>query len=385
MALFALPWLAMNVVKLLWEQGPWGAVDLKQRYNEVQLWFAGRPVYRYQPGAASAVYPPASYIMLWPLLGWLTFPLARVVWAAMMGAALGGLGWLFVKESRAQTRLERIFVVLILLSMYATGFSFGHGQLTIFVLWGLVTGLILLSRDQLTWQEHLGVAVLILIALVKPTLSIPFLWLVLFLPGTLQPALFVVLGYTALTMLAISFQGFDLYALLQDWLSRGLGGAAYGAAEGGYGNVHSWLAFIRLEQWNLPVSLLMVLALGFWTYQYRRGDLWLLLGVTAIVARFWTYHRSYDDMLILLPMITLFRIARDRPSGTRFAVMAGLLLAITVISMFVPALIFVLPSWKPLLKTSQTPVALLLLIFLLYWGRYEQRARTDDCVVSRYL
>jgi hypothetical protein len=380
MALFALPWLAMNFVKLLWEQGPWGAVDLKLRYNEVQLWFAGRPVYRDQLEAMHAVYPPASYIMLWPLLGWLTFPPARVVWAAMMGAALGGLGWLFVKESRAQTRLERIFVVLILLSMYATGFSIGHGQLTIFVLWGLVTGLTLMSRDQQAWQEHLVVTVLILVALVKPTLSVPFLWLMLFLPGTLQPALFVVLGYTALTMLAIAFQGFDLYALLQDWLLRGLTGAASGAVTGGYGNVHSWLAFIRLEQWNLPVSLLVVLALGFWTYQYRHGDLWLLLGVTAIVARFWTYHRSYDDMLILLPMITLFRIARDGHSGSRFAGMAGLLLAIAVISMFVPALIFVLPSWKPLLKTSQTPVPLLLLIFLLYWGRYEQRARTDDCV-----
>jgi hypothetical protein len=48
------------------------------------------------------------------------------------------------------------------------------------------------------------VAVLILVALVKPTFSVPFLWLVLFLPGTLQPALFIVLGYIALTMLTIA-------------------------------------------------------------------------------------------------------------------------------------------------------------------------------------
>jgi hypothetical protein len=43
--------------------------------------------------------------------------------------------------------------------------------------------------------------------------------------------------------------------------------------------------------------------------------LWLLLGVTALVARFWTYHRWYDDLLILLPMIALFRIAQQRPSA----------------------------------------------------------------------
>jgi hypothetical protein len=40
-------------------------------------------------------------------------------------------------------------------------------------------------------------------------------------------------------------------------------------------------------------------------------DLWLLLGVTAIVARLWTYHRRYDDLLLLLPMITLFRITKQ--------------------------------------------------------------------------
>jgi len=184
------------------------------------------------------------------------------------------------------------------------------------------------------------------------------------------------------TELAVAFQGFALSSLFQDWLVRSLEGAAREAAGGGYGNLHSWLAFVGLGQWNLPVSLLVMLALGFWTYQHRHGDLWLLLGVTALVARFWTYHRSYDDMLVLLPMITLFRIARDGPSDDRCAVMAGLLLAIAVMSMFVPALIFVFPSWKPLLKTSQTPVPLLMLIFLLYWGRSVPRARTGGALLT---
>jgi hypothetical protein len=87
-------------------------------------------------------------------------------------------------------------------------------------------------------------------------------------------------------------------------------------------------------------------------------------------------------MLVLLPMMTLFRIAQDGPRDSKFAGMAGFLLAMAVMSMFVPALVFVFPSWKPLLKTSQTPVLFLLLIFLLYWGRYERRVWTDDYRVS---
>jgi hypothetical protein len=186
MMLFAVPWLTLNFVKLLWEQGPWGAVDLKLRYQEVQLWFSGSPVYSDQAQAMHAVYPPASYAMLWPLLGWLAFTPARILWAATMGAAVGWLALLFVKESGAQTRLERVFVVLMLLSMYPTGLTIGHGQLTIYVLGALVAGLTLLSREQRAWQDDLVMAMLILMALVKPTLSIPFLWLVLFLPGAIH-------------------------------------------------------------------------------------------------------------------------------------------------------------------------------------------------------
>src|SRR5215475_11010952 len=89
MMLFAVPWLTVNFVKLLWEQPPWGAADLKMRYQEVQLWFSGNPVYSGQAQAMHAVYPPASYAMLWPLLGWLAFTPARGLWAAMMGVAVG--------------------------------------------------------------------------------------------------------------------------------------------------------------------------------------------------------------------------------------------------------------------------------------------------------
>ncbi len=263
MTLVAVPWLAMNFEKLLWEQRPWGAVDLKYRYREVQLWFAGKPVYS---ELGSAVYPPASYTMLWPLLGWLAFTPAKVLWAATMVAALGWLAYLFVKESCADTRLERVFVILMLLSMYATGFTIGHGQLAIHVLAPLVAGLILVCRDQRSWQTDLLAAALILVALVKPTLSAPFFWMVIFIPSTLWPAVLVVLGYVSLTLLAIPFQGFDLFSLHHAWAARSLQGAEVGAVTGA-GMVTFIAGWLRSDCSN-GMSLSRWLCCSLWAIGY---------------------------------------------------------------------------------------------------------------------
>jgi hypothetical protein len=123
--------------------------------------------------------------------------------------------------------------------------------------------------------------------------------------------------------------------------------------------------------------------LGYWTYRYRDTDLWLVLGVTAIVARMWVYHRSYDDMLVLLPMITLFRIAKNGPDKNGYDIMAGIVLALATMAMFVPALIFVFPAWKSMLKNSQSFVPVVMLIFLLYWSWRETKTRHDEYVFAR--
>jgi hypothetical protein len=74
MAVVAAVWLSYQFWRLLWQTAPsWrttptGAIDLKILHRLVQLWFVGQPVYPELPGA---LYPPASYAMLWPFLGWL--------------------------------------------------------------------------------------------------------------------------------------------------------------------------------------------------------------------------------------------------------------------------------------------------------------------------
>ena len=374
MAVAALIWLGYEFWRLLWESSPiWassptGAVDLKILHNLVHRWFAGRPVYS---ELGNAVHAPATYVILWALLGWLKLTPARWLWAATTVAALAWLICLIVQESGASKPLERIFVALMPLSMYATGAAIGNGQHIVHLLPMLVAGLLLLHRGQGGWREDLLAAALVLAALVKPSVSVPFFWLVLFVSGRLRPALFVTFGYVALTLFAVSFQESGLWSLLRDWLTR----ASVLAKRGGYADLHIWLATVGLEEGILPVSLLVLTALGFWTYRHRHRDLWLLLGVTAFVARFWTYHRWYDDLLILLPMVALFRIAKQGPSADGSDVVAGALLAITMLAMLAPGGLYLFPSpWSMLYVAGQMVVWIVVLIFLLDRARRERDA-----------
>ncbi len=114
--------------------------------------------------------------------------------------------------------------------------------------------------------------------------------------------------------------------------------------------------------------------MGLWIYYHRRSDLWLLLSVTALVTRLWTYHGIYDDLLILLPMVALFRIAKQSSAADDDAVLAGVLLAITTLAMMAPTRMWHSPPpWSWFFTAGHTIVWIVLLIFLV------ERARHDKC------
>ncbi len=366
MSLAAIVWLSYEFWRLLWGTAPiWptsptGAVDLKLLHRLVHGWFAGRPVYQ---ELASGVYPPATYVLLWPLLGWLDLDPARWLWGLTTIIALAALIALLVRESGAEGPLERTFVGLIPCSIYATGAAIGNGQLIVHILPLLLVGLLLLARGPRGWQRDLVASALLVATLVKPQVAAPFLWLALFLPRSWRPILLVGAGYAVVTLFAVSFQDTPLVELFRDWRAR----SAVAAVAGGYGNVanlHVWLGDLGLERWMLPASLLAWLALGLWTYRHRHADLWILLGVAAYVTRFYTYHRWYDDVVLLLPMVALFRIMK-RESRDGGGTLAGFLLGAAILLMLAPGGLFVLP---PRLSTvyvvGQTVLWCLTLIFL---------------------
>jgi hypothetical protein len=142
-----------------------------------------------------------------------------------------------------------------------------------------------------------------------------------------------------------------------------------------YADLHVWLAVLGLNAWSLPASLLVLVALGLWTHRHRQGDLWLLLGVAALVARLWTYHRVYDDLLILIPLIALFRIAKQRLCADGGDLATGLLLGITVVAMLAPArLEHAPPPWNLLFAVRHATTWIAVLIFLLNRARIEKSA-----------
>jgi hypothetical protein len=340
------------------EQSVEGAKDLRLRYNEVNRWFARSSVYTEQK---EAVYPPASYAMLWPLLGWLDFTKARWLWAITIAFMVFWIVHMSLKESGASTPQERAFIILLILSTYPVNVTIGNGQLTVHLLAALLGGILILEKARTEWHRSLLAALLVLMSLVKPSIAVPFFWVVLFVSGRLRVPFLALIGYVMLSLLAASFQGNGLVALLQDWMNNAQ------SVTGGYANLFTWLAAMGVQRWSSLGSIILLVMLGIWTYCHRHDDLWRLLGVTAIVARFWTYHRLYDDLLILFPIIALFRIAKSGPRADVRDVVATVLLGISSAALFAPGTLYRLPvPWGMPFRIGQTIVWLFILFFLLY-------------------
>jgi len=381
MAFSALVFLGYEFWRLLWQPdhiGSWrvhpGAIDLKIRHRVVHSWFAGESVY-------GGGYPPASLAIFWPLHGWLEVSTATFIWAATTVAALGWLVYLIVQESRANTPLERIFVALMPLSMYATGATIGNGQLIVHLLPMLLAGLLMLHRGEALWPRDLLASSLVLVSLVKPNIAVPFFWIVLFVPGRLRSALLVSLGYVVLTLIAASFQEPGPFALFRDWLAS----SSIWAWSVGHAHLGVLLHAFGLDDYLLPAMFLVLLALGCWTYSHRHVDLWLLLGVSGLAARFWVYHRWYDDLLILLPMVALFRIVKQGSSSDRIKVSAGMLLGISMLASMAPGGLYLLPPpWNMLYVDGQIVVWLVMLVFLLDRA-WREKNQAVEVAISKEL
>ncbi|HEX8968682.1 MAG TPA: glycosyltransferase 87 family protein [Chloroflexota bacterium] len=358
MAVLAAGWLSYESWRLLFQSGVMGAVDLLLRYDEVHRWFAGRSVYS---ELRTATYPPASLVLLWPFVGWASPAATRWIWALTTALALGCLVWMLQRESGARTRLQKAFVALLPLSSYAAGAAIGNGQLIVHVL-PTILGAVLILRSERSriWSWGVLAAGLLLLSLVKPTLAAPFFWIALFAASTPWPAILAALGYVGLTVLAADFQPSPLPVLLRDWLMR-----SQQTAVGSSGaDLHAWLAAVGLGDWNAAASLLVLCVLGLWVFRYRHADLWLLLGVTSVITNLWSYHLWYDDFVLLLAAVALFRLANSANHDRQAAVARWLLIALTVSSL-APGGLYLLPSpWNGIYVVLQTIVRAVVLVYL---------------------
>lgn len=364
-------WLGYEFWRLLFQTGEMGAIDLRQRHKEVIYWFSGENTYK---NLRTAVYPPASYVMFWPLMGWLSFGAARWFWSFITILALIALARLSITAVGVDSKLGKTVLALIPLAIYPTGASIGNGQLPVFVITLIIFSIINLCNAKSGWLNCSLVAGAFLFALVKPTLTAPFFWIILFAGFTLRPAILVIAGYALLSLIAGAFQPTGLVDLNNLWLNNALNGLAYGTnREGGYSNLHGLLNQLGLNGWNLDVSLIVFFFLGIWTYIYRKADIWLLMSISALIARFWTYHMWYDDLLILIPMIALLRIAKKDYAINRRIEAAGILVALSIPLMMAPGGLYLFPPpWNMIYVFAQKILWLAMLCFLIKYAHREK-------------
>ena len=275
MTLLAIPWLGYQSWRLLLDETQGGAIDLKQRMTENRAWASGRDPY----GAAYSGYPPATYVMLWPLVGWLPVVENRVLWFLVNVASLAWLIRILERESLAGSPAERRFVATLAVANYGTGACLGNGQLVVPLMAPMLAGLLLAGRRNPGFRADLSVALLILLSLVKPSLTAPFFWIVIFVPGRPRPALLSVGGYSLLTLAASWVSGTSVLDLVRAFLRNVRENLDHVVAPFSHGNLQSLLATLGLSAWLPLGSLLLVMAAGLWVAVNRRRDIWLLIGV----------------------------------------------------------------------------------------------------------
>lgn len=376
LAISAIAKLGLEFWRLIWGQTNGAATDLSNFHRYVETWFAGKSL---DADPVPLLYLPASMAILFPLLGWMSFDAARWFWAATTIAALVWIVYLLRKYGGAESPAELALLALFLFAMNATGGTIGYGQLAVHILPFLIVGLFSLQQPP-SWRRDTVAALTLIATLVKPSVSLPFLWIVLFSPGGWRVLGLITLGYGALTILAASFQPAPLLILIRDWLGR----SSLHATTVGYANVDIWLADLGLGQWALFGSIVVLIVVGVWIYLHRTDDLWLVLGVTAIAARIWTYHFPYDDMLILFPMIALFRIAKRGEAANGYDVAAGLLLAITMLLLLLPVGMFSLPPpWNYPFNIGHPLSWIIVLVFLIAYAQgYVKKLSSHTSIES---
>lgn len=362
-----------------------GAIDLYSRFTEVNAWFTTGRVYF---GMHEAMHPPATFALLWPLLGILSWTWTKIVWFAL---SLVGLCWLsrqMIEHSLARTRLQRTFVGLMPFASYAAGAALGNGQLIPLVLPILLYVVLHLSRPVAAEGNRPWLAsAAMLWALVQPTIAAPFFWLVLLVTDKKRYGITIAVCYLVLTLVSSYCSADSMLSkkppfrgtnVLQRWTDKATKGAYHGSRLGGYGSVHDLLAETTWEPAQVQaVSLLLLATLGAWVYAHRHVDLWLLIGITALLARFWTYHRWYDDLLLMLPLVSLFRVTQLPRYGTRAQRIAlGLFLVVWGFSL-APGVLYTVPVLVPLQVTTW----LVVVVFLLYLSNRDRLVQASPAPV----
>ena len=303
-------------------------IDLGIFHSWVHTWFSDNDIYQ---NPIPVVFPPASYLLLWPLFGWLTVDPNRWFFALVTTSSLYWLIKIACKETPGQFKLKHLWITFVILAIYPTGITIGNGQLILVILPPLLYGLIILFQQEKSWKRDLIASSLLLFTVVKPPVSAPFFLVILLVNRAYRVMFIVSLTYAFMSFYALSFQdtGLDYFSVIGQ-------NATQLANHGGYGNIHIMLYSLGMPEWKGLASIVLTLILAIWLVANRTQHMWILLGVTAMVARLWTYHRLYDDLLLIIPMIALMHISSTGEISRRIRLLSRVLLFGSCLGLLAP-------------------------------------------------
>jgi hypothetical protein len=357
-------------------------IDLLYRYEEVRQWFSGLTIYGH---LENSDYPPASYALLWPFMGWLSVPAARFLYVLSAVAALGVIGVVAARSALVEGRL-RLLAAVFVLPAGATQLTLWVGQLGLHVVAALMAAVALLVGTRAegpsqrwipvaSWQRDVLAAGLLTASLIKPTLSVPVVAVALIVTRRWRPVLLIGGMYCGLILLAAMPQEAGPVGLHAMWLGQGVD---VNVAKGSV-NVDLWLHWLGADRWLLVASVMILLVAMAWAWRYRHTTPWVAIGVGALVGRLWIHHRAYDDVLLMLTAVALFQIVRetvDRSQAT--AVAAAVLLGSIYLGGHIPMWAY-LTSASPLLwltaEVFRSVSWLAVLGFLLWYARISEAQR----------
>jgi hypothetical protein len=313
---------------------PWSAINAAYRYDELVRWFSGLSIYHEEFGRLA--YPPASYVLLWPVLGWLPYEAGRVVYVGATLAATTFLALLACHLVRQHPLSEKLLLILVLFASYPvqTAVFLGHLMPLQVVAMVAAAAVLLMRAPPNVWRD-LAASACLAASMSKPTLAPPLIAAVLIVRWRVRPVLLTGALYSALSLFASAFQPAGVIALHVAWLRSSVNFGVEHSMAQGVPNLHGWLNAVGFGGWAPAASVVALGAFCIWVWQRRGTDVWVLIGAAATVARLWAHHRPYDDIVLFLAAIALLRLARH--PDPRLARTATLLLAATCAALLIPA------------------------------------------------
>ena len=105
-------------------------------------------------------------------------------------------------------------------------------------------------------------------------------------------------------------------------------------------------------------------------YFNKKADIRLIIGVAGCVSKFCTYHGWYDDAVLTLPMIVLFRMSKTDVLAPKYRSYARILLAFSLAVMIAPGGTFLFSRpWNTVFVAIQSFIFLTILGFFLNHAR----------------